>query len=114
MKLSVIMPVNRLDDFLRQSLLSVNAQKFKEFELLLICNKKIENSLDSFIKSLNLDLKYKIISTILDGVAFAANLGIENSTGNYIARWDSDDLCDPNRFSCQINELDKDKNLHVI
>jgi glycosyltransferase involved in cell wall biosynthesis len=114
MKLSVIMPVNRLDDFLRQSLLSVNSQTFKDFELLLICNKNIENSLDSFIKSLNLDLKYKIISTILDGVAFSANLGIENSTGDYIARWDSDDLCDPNRFSCQINELDKDKNLHVI
>jgi glycosyltransferase involved in cell wall biosynthesis len=114
MKLSVIMPVNKLDDFLRQSLLSINSQTFKDFELLLICNKNIENSLDSFIKSLNLDLKYKIISTILDGVAFSANLGIENSTGDYIARWDSDDLCDPNRFSCQINELDKDKNLHVI
>ena len=114
MILSVIMPVNRIDDFLKQSLLSVNLQTFKDFELLLICNKKISKSLDFFVKSLNVNFNYKIIPTILDGVAFSANIGIDNAAGKYVARWDSDDLCDPNRFKFQIDELDKEPNLQVV
>lgn len=114
MILSVIMPVNRIDDLLKQSLFSINSQTFKDFELLLICNKKIYKSLDFIVKGLNINLNIKIIPTILDGVSFSANIGIDNAAGKYIARWDSDDLCDPNRFKFQIDELDKDQNLYVV
>ena len=48
------------------------------------------------------------------GVAFAANLGVAASSGKYIARWDSDDLCDSNRFSLQLEEFSRDPKLGVV
>lgn len=114
MKLAVIMPVNRLDSYLLESLGSLKRQTFKDFILIIVCLSDIEDQLTSVIHKECADLKYKIISTRLKGLAFALNLGISEVDATYIARWDSDDLCDPNRFKRQIEELDKNNNLVVI
>jgi glycosyltransferase involved in cell wall biosynthesis len=114
MILSVVMPVGRVDDFLVETLRSVQEQTFKDFELVLVCGTEIFHDLSKLLESGGYSFHYKIIQTTLRGVAFAANLGIAASSGKYIARWDSDDLCDPNRFSRQLEEFSKDPRLGVI
>jgi len=114
MKLSVVMPVGRVDQFLVETLQSVNAQIFREFELILICDSNIYDSLLSLIITNNYSFLYKIIHTRLEGVAFAANLGIAASQSEYIARWDSDDLCTSNRFLCQIKFFESNPEISVI
>lgn len=114
MMLSVVMPIARIDGFLRETLLSVASQTFKDFELIAVCDSNLRDDLEVIFNGLSLDFSYKIIHTKLKGVAFAANLGIAESRATYLARWDSDDLCDPHRFERQIAEFETDKSLGVI
>jgi len=114
MILSVVMPVGRVDDFFFETLTSVQAQTFKDFELIVVCDTNIFDKVSDLLKSECYSFNYKIIHTTLRGVAFAANLGIAASSGKYIARWDSDDLCDPNRFSRQLEAFSSDPRLGVV
>jgi glycosyltransferase involved in cell wall biosynthesis len=114
MILSVVMPVGRIDDFLVETLVSVQSQIFKDFELVIVCDTEIFNDVSELLKFGGYCFNYKIIHTSLRGVAFAANLGIAAASGKYIARWDSDDLCDPNRFLRQIEEFSIDPRLGVV
>jgi glycosyltransferase involved in cell wall biosynthesis len=114
MKLSVIMPVARVDAYLLLTLKSVDAQTYRDFELVIVCDAGIKEKIDSILNSNNYSFSYKVIATKLKGVAFAANLALANCSGELIARWDSDDLCDSNRFSRQISELNNDPSLGVV
>lgn len=112
MKISVVMPVARVDEFLPLTLDSIESQTFKNFELILISDNSIKFELKNLLK--NYRFNSEVIGTDLPGVAFAANLGISQSTGEFIARWDSDDLCDPDRFQVQLDEFLKAPQLDVI
>jgi len=114
MKLSVVMPVGRVDQFLRETLLSIEGQTYRDFELIMVCDTVIRLELEQLMGQVRVTFPYRIINTRLPGVAFAANLGIAVANGEYIARWDSDDLCHPRRFERQIEELSKDLFLAVI
>jgi len=112
MKISVIMPVARLDKFFPLTLKSVESQTYKDYELILVCDKSLEMELQNILQDYS--FYSRVLSTELPGVAFAANLGISQSTGEFIARWDSDDLCDPNRFQVQLDEFLNYPELDVI
>jgi len=114
MKLSVVMPVGRVDQFLRETLLSIEGQTYRDFELIMVCDTSMRSELEKFIGQVHINFFYRILDTKLRGVAFAANLGIAAADGEYTARWDSDDLCDPHRFERQIEELSKDSFLAII
>lgn len=114
MKLSVVMPIGRIDQFLEETILSVESQTYRDFELIMVCDTGMRLELEKFIGCVPTTFSYRIIDTKLRGVAFAANLGIAAAYGEYIARWDSDDLCDPHRFERQIEELSKDLLLAII
>jgi glycosyltransferase involved in cell wall biosynthesis len=114
MILSVVMPLIRVHVFLIETLMSIQAQTFKDFELVIVCDTEIFHDVSKLLKSGGYSFDYKIIQTALRGFAFAVNLGIAASSGKYIARWDSDDLCDPNRFSRQLEEFSKDPRLGVV
>jgi glycosyltransferase involved in cell wall biosynthesis len=114
MKLSVVMPIGRIDQFLEETILSVQSQTYRDFELIMVCDSCISLELEKFIERARVTFSYRIIDTRLSGVAFAANLGIAAANGEYIARWDSDDLCDPCRFARQIEELSNDSFLAIV
>jgi glycosyltransferase involved in cell wall biosynthesis len=108
------MPVGRIDPFLSQTLDSINQQTFRDFELVVVCGADILDDVTALLRQMDFDFPTQIIATRLRGVAFAANLGIAHARADLIARWDSDDLCDPQRFARQVEELDKDPTLGVI
>ena len=114
LKISVVMPVGRIDQFLMPTLESVNAQTYRNFELILVCGSDVFDDLSDLVNQRCFDFPVQVFHTALRGVAFAANIGIANATGDLIARWDSDDLCDPDRFSRQVEEFIKDQDLSVI
>ena len=114
MRISVVMPVGRIDPFLSETLANVNQQTFRDFELVVVCGMDILDDVSALLRQMAFDFPVQTIGTRLRGVAFAANLGIAHARAELIARWDSDDLCDPQRFARQVEELDKDPNLGVI
>lgn len=113
-KLTILMPVKNVDSFFPLTLQSINNQTFQDFILFIICNEEVASDVEQVLSSMSLKFNYEILKTRLNGVAFAANLGISNVKTEYTARWDADDLCDSNRFTLQIAELDKDPSIAII
>jgi glycosyltransferase involved in cell wall biosynthesis len=61
------------------------------------------------------DIRVRILeSPSVGGFAFALNMGIAESHGEYIARMDSDDISLPERFEEQVRYLDENKDVDVL
>jgi len=114
MKITIVMPLKSLNPFLLDTLDSISKQSYKSFILLIICPTSEYLEIIRFFSNLSLSFPYEIIHTALNGIAFAANLGIAHSDSEFIARWDSDDLSDSHRFQRQIEEFMADPNLAIV
>ena len=113
--LSVLMPVARCDYNFKLTLRSVSQQSYLDFVLIIVCPIDIESQVRDLVKEIiRPPICCQILSTGLAGVAFAANLGLSMCNTKYIARWDSDDLCDETRLHEQIKILEERPDVAVV
>lgn len=101
---SVIIPFYERIDWLKEAIESVLAQTYKNIEIIVINDGSKEN-IDSLLEEYGNKIKY--IYKKNGGPATARNLGIEKSTGDYIAFLDSDDLWLPKKTELQIEVMEK-------
>lgn len=96
-QISVIMPVyNTRKEYLCEAIESILAQSFADFELIIIDDASTNGNLEEITAYAQQDNRIKIIyNQINQGVSKARNLGLEKSSGNYIAFVDADDICHP-------------------
>lgn len=104
-KVSVVIANYNKQDFIEETLKSLERQKFKDFEVI-ICD---DASTDKSVKILNsykgpLDL-HIIKSKTNSGCSLSLNKAIEFSIGKYIMLLDSDDILRPNCISESIAHL---------
>lgn len=94
-KISVILPAYKAEKTIRDTIESVKNQTYKNIELIIIENgpKDSTESIIKTYKNSGLDIKY--FYSEKPSVSNARNIGIKNSTGEYIAFIDSDD-----RYEC--------------
>lgn len=110
--ISVVMGVSRFDSYVPKAIDSIFNQTFTNFEFIIITNGKFCNEIENDILKLYPDEKrLKIIKSQIPQLAHALNIGIDNSSFDYIARMDADDIAWPDRlekqfFYLQKNDLD--------
>ena len=105
-QISVILTTyNEKKKYLLQSLDSVLKQTFKNFELIIVFEPNDSNY--QLVKKIALiDHRIFIIrNKIKLGFVKSLNVALSQSKGNYIARIDSDDYCEWDRFEKQISYL---------
>lgn len=104
--ISVIMPCYNEQDNIRESLQSILNQTFSDFELIVIDDCSTDCS-DSIIKEIaKKDNRLIYLKNANNcGVAKTLNNGLQVAKGEYIARMDADDLCEPTRFQKQVEYL---------
>lgn len=94
MKVSVIIPVYNVENFIIECLDSIKQLQF-EYEIIVVNDGSKDNSL---IKVKEFANSFKGELTIVDkqngGLSSARNVGIKYSTGDYILFLDSDDFVD--------------------
>ncbi len=103
---SIIMPAYASENTLSESIQSVKAQTFTDWELLIIddCS---PSSLQSIVEQFK-DNRIRYIRLLKNsGVAQARNIGIAHASGRYIAFLDSDDLWLPCKLERQIKFMEK-------
>ncbi len=110
-KLSIIVPVYNSEKFLDKCIKSLLNQTMSDFELVLINDGSTDNSLEICNKYKLLDTRIKVFNQVNSGQSTARNVGIDNSTGEFIAFVDSDDWVDVNYFeklidACERNDAD--------
>jgi len=113
--ISVIIPVWRPNhNHLKCCINSVINQTYSNLEIILIykSDPEFDNNFRGLMKEYS-DKRIKIIESSQKGVAFQRNLGIKNSTGEFLANIDSDDYCIENRFERQIKVI-KSKKCNVL
>ncbi|WP_413525635.1 glycosyltransferase [Photobacterium phosphoreum] len=106
---SVILPVFKDDGYLLEAVNSVLNQTYLNLELIIIANGKHNKELIAFLNENIDDKRVVLLSTDIGQLPFALNLGISYSKGEYIARMDSDDICQPERIATQINYIKEHK-----
>lgn len=91
MKISVIIPVYNSEKYIERSINSIIAQEYKNWELLLIDDGSVDNSLSIMYEYEKKDSRIKVFSQKNSGPGIARNFGIFQATGDYIVFVDSDD-----------------------
>lgn len=94
MLVSVIMPAFNVENFIAESIKSVQGQSFTDWELLIINDGSTDKTID-VITDFLADSRIKLISQANQGVSVARNTGLNCSNGEWIAFLDGDDLWHP-------------------
>ena len=111
MKISVITPVYNAEKYITQSVES--ALQFEEvYEIILVEDQSPDNALEVCKKLAEQYEKVKLYQhpdKKNHGAGASRNLGIEKSTGDFIAFLDADDYYLPNRFDAEIELFKNDE-----
>ena len=109
---SIIIPIYNVRKYIERCILSVINQTYKEIELIIINDGTKD---DSIILATGLleeyRYPYKLVDQNNSGVSVARNVGIRQSSGDYIFVMDSDDIIHPKAIEilcdiCSTNNVD--------
>ncbi len=106
-RLSIIVPVYNAAQWIRETIESVIAQEYTDWQLILVDDGSSDSSADIIHEYTDLDERVKYFKKPNGGVSSARNFGIEHSVGEYIAFLDSDDIALPRMYSTLIDSLER-------
>jgi glycosyltransferase involved in cell wall biosynthesis len=110
---SVITPTYNAELFIEQTIASVRAQTYTNWEMVIVDDASTDTTTAILKKYAAEDarIKYHVLKTNA-GAAIARNTAIEKASGSYIAFLDADDLWMPEKLSKQIAFM-QEKNVEV-
>jgi len=103
-KISVIMPVYNGERYLKDALQSVLNQSYRDFECIVIDDGSTDSSAE-IIQAFN-DPRIVYVQKNHSGIVDSLNHGISISKGEYVARFDCDDICEAHRLEGQLRFFD--------
>lgn len=95
-KISVIVPVYNVEEYLPKCIESILAQSFDDFELLLIDDGTPDRSGEICDEYAKKDFRITVVHQKNSGVTVARNKGLEIAQGDYAVFVDSDDWVEVN------------------
>lgn len=102
-KVSVIVPVYNVEDYLSKCIESIINQTYRNLEIILINDGSSDNSgviCDNYKK---IDSRITVVHKANGGVSNARNVGIEQATGDWICFIDGDDFVMPDYIEYMLN-----------
>ena len=102
-KVSVIIPVYNVEEYLRQCLDSVINQTLKEIEIICVDDGSTDSSLEILKEYAAKDHRITVITQQNNGAAIARNIGLYNINANYIGFIDADDYIDLDFYEKLLN-----------
>lgn len=111
---SIIMPAYNCESYIKEAIHSVIAQKFTDWELIIIDDCSTDSTADIVQAFARSDSRIKFVRNSTNaGVAKTRNLGIELSVGEYVAFLDSDDTWHPDKLTLQLQRC-KEENADLV
>ena len=102
---SVLMPVYRTAEFLREAMDSMLGQTFADFELIVLNDCSPDNA-EEILDTYSDPRIVRYRGARNEGLSNVLNVGIGMARGKYIARMDSDDISLPDRLEVQVRYLE--------
>jgi len=111
-RVSVVIPVYGVEQFVESAVRSVLNQSFDDFEIIIVNDRSPDRSLE-ICESID-DPRIKIVTHLENrGLAGARNTGIRHASGEYIGLLDSDDLWEKDKLQAHVKHLDENPELGV-
>lgn len=110
-KISVIVPTYNRGRFIGEAIESVLAQTYKDHEIIVVDDGSTDDThqrLEPFLS------KIRVVFQDRQERCFARNRGVAESSGEYLAFLDSDDLLLPNKLALQAGELDSHSEIGLV
>ncbi len=108
---TVLMPVYNAATHLKAAVDSILNQTLSDFEFLIINDGSTDESGKILREYAQKDRRITLIEQENKGLIDTLNYGIEQSTGEYIARMDADDVAYPERLERQCDFLNRNKSI---
>lgn len=103
--ISILMPVYKTSQYLREAIDSILAQTFTDFELIILNDCSPDNA-EEVLDGYDDPRIVRYLGEKNSGLANVLNIGMQIAKGKYIARMDSDDISMPERLEIQVNYLE--------
>lgn len=107
-KVSVILPVYNAAPFLKEAIDSIVNQIYTDWELIIINDGSTDSSEEIILDYTDTRFRYYKNDANI-GLIATLNKAIALSSGEYIARMDADDISLPDRFTKQVQFLDRNR-----
>ncbi len=105
MKISVIVPVYKVEPFLDRCLNSIVNQTYSNLEIILVDDGSPDNCPQMCEDWAKKDHRIKIIHKQNEGLGLARNSGLAASTGEYVSFVDSDDYLDTHTYEVVLSKI---------
>ena len=103
---SILMPVYKTSQYLREAIDSILSQTFTDFELIVLNDCSPDNA-EEILNEYKDPRIVRYLGKENVGLANVLNAGLQMAKGEYIARMDSDDLSAPSRLEVQVDYLER-------
>lgn len=110
---TIVIPAYNYQTFLPETLNSVLAQKYQNFELIVVDDGSTDKTKDVVAEFLAKDPRIKYFYQSNAGLSAARNLGVKNANGAYIQFLDADDLLSDLKLSLQVEDMEKDAHIDI-
>ena len=114
MKISVIVPVYNVYDYLDKCLNSLVNQSDNDFEVIIVNDGSTDNSQEIIDKYVSENANMKSFIKENGGLSSARNYGLSKATGEYVLFLDSDDYYEPNTIEIMKKEALSDDDIIVF
>lgn len=111
---SVVIPYYNSGATLEETLDSLDAQTFADFEVIIVNDGSTEASSQKKLDVIASERKVTIINQENQGVAVARNAGIAKAKGKYVICLDSDDMLEPTYIEKSVVVLETDPDVSLI
>ena len=94
-KVSVVIPVYKVEKYIFQALESLRTQSFTDWEAIIVDDGSPDASAEICSDFCNRDSRFKLVHQNNAGLSAARNTGMRYAAGEYICFFDSDDYLKP-------------------
>ena len=111
-RVSVVIPAYNAMRYLPQTVASVLAQTFGDFEVLIVDDGSQDDT--AGWAAAHPDARVRLVARPNGGAAAARNTGVQHAAGEYVAFLDADDLWQPTKLEQQVARADADPEVGLV
>lgn len=111
---TIIVPCYNYAQFIGQTLDSLIAQSFQDWECIIVDDGSKDNSREVVAVYTEKDKRFKYIYQENKGLPGARNTGIKNAKGTYVQFLDSDDLLEKDKLGAQVKCFEENPELDLV
>jgi glycosyltransferase involved in cell wall biosynthesis len=111
---TVLMSVHNGEKWIANSIESVLAQTYRDLEFIIVDDGSTDSSIRIISNYASSDSRIKVLSKSNTGLTDSLNRGLLEARGEWVARIDSDDICDPNRIQMQLAVALSDSDIVLV